>query len=92
MNPNKLPPDPPDKTRRPLKALGYIRHLYAIEYRVRRKAPPAERVAARHAGRVPVLNDLNVMAGGNPAQGRSGHPLGTPLDYLDLRWAGLVRY
>jgi len=57
LNPNKLPPKPPDKARRPLKALGFIRHLYAIEHRIR-EAPPAERVAARQAESVPVLQDL----------------------------------
>lgn len=57
LNPNKLPPKPPDKARRPLQALGFIRHLYAIEHRIREQTP-AERLVARQADSVPVLDEL----------------------------------
>ena len=46
-----------DKARRPLRALGFIRHLYAIEHRVREQTS-AERLAIRQAESVPVLNAL----------------------------------
>ena len=35
LNPNQLPLKAPDKARRPLKVLGFIRQLYAIEERIR---------------------------------------------------------
>ena len=38
INPNKLPAKPPDKARRLLTALGYIRTLYTIERRIREQA------------------------------------------------------
>ena len=56
LNPNKLPLKRPDKARRPLKALGLIRHLYAIEHRIREQTP-AERLVARQADSVPMLDE-----------------------------------
>lgn len=91
LNPNKLPPRPPDKARRPLKALGFIRHLYAIEHRIR-EAPPAERLAARQADSVRVLNDLHAWLLGILPKVVPGSPLGRALGYLDRHWAGLIRY
>ena len=58
LNPNKLPAKPPDKARRPMKALGVIRHLYAIEHRVREHTP-AERYMARQTESLSVLHDLH---------------------------------
>lgn len=91
LNPNKLPPKPPDKARRPLKALGFIRHLYAIEHRIR-EAPPAERLTARHADSVPVLHDLRAWLVETLPKVLPGSPLGKALGYLDRHWDGLVRY
>ena len=59
LNPNKLPLKAPDKARRPLKALGFIRQLYALEHRVREQTP-AERLVVRQAESVAVLNELHV--------------------------------
>jgi len=56
VNPNQLPTKPPDKARRPLKALTFIRHLYAIEARLRDR-PPDERQMRSQTESVPVLND-----------------------------------
>ena len=58
LNPNKLPPKPSDKARRPKKALGLICHLYAIKHRVRDHTP-AERKLVRQAEGFPVLHDLH---------------------------------
>ena len=58
LNPNKLPLKAPDKARRPLKALDFIRQLYAIEQRVREQTP-TERLAVRQTESVPVLNALH---------------------------------
>ena len=91
LNPNKLPLKPPDKARRPLKALGFIRHLYAIEHRLR-EAPRAERLAARQADSVPVLNDLHAWLVETMPKVLPSSPLGQALGYLDRHWSGLVRY
>lgn len=91
LNPNKLPPKPPDKARRPLKALGFIRHLYAIEHRVR-EHPPAERRSARQAESLPVLHDLRDWLIEILPKIVPSTPLGRALGYLHRHWAGLVRY
>ncbi len=49
LNPGKLPRKPPDKTRRPLKALGVIGHLYAIERRLREQLPDLRRPLCQHS-------------------------------------------
>jgi transposase len=91
LNPNKLPLKPPDKARRPLKALGFIRHLYAIEHRIR-EASPAERLTARQADSVPVLHDLRAWLVETIPKVVPGSPLGKALGYLDRHWDGLIRY
>lgn len=91
LNPNKLPAKPPDKARRPLKALGFIRHLYAIEHRLREQ-DPSVRLAARQADSVPVLNDLRAWLEEIKPRVVPGTPLGKALGYLDRHWTGLVRY
>jgi transposase len=91
LNPNKLPAKPPDKARRPLKALGFIRHLYAIEHRLREK-DPAERLAVRQSDSVAVLNDLRVWLNQIQPKVVPSTPLGKALGYLDRHWTGLVRY
>lgn len=91
LNPNQLPPKPPDSARRPLKALGFIRHLYAIEHRIR-DIPSEERLAARHTESVPVLGALRAWAVELGPQVVPSSPLGKALAYLDHHWQGLVRY
>jgi transposase len=91
INPNKLPPKPPDKARRALKALEYIRHLYAIEQRLKGQ-PPASRLAVRQAESVPVLNALRAWAVAMQPKVLPSSPLGKALGYLDRQWPGLARY
>ena len=91
LNPNKLPAKPPDKARRPMKALGFIRHLYAIEHRVREHTP-AERRAARQAESLPVLHDLYDWLVETLPKIVPSTPLGRALGYLERHWAGIVRY
>jgi transposase len=91
LNPNKLPLIPPDKARRPLKALNFIRHLYAIEQRIR-AASPAERLAARQAESIPVLSTLRAWLDETRPKVVPNSPLGKALGYLDRHWHGLVVY
>lgn len=91
LNPNKLPLKPPDKARRPFKALGFIRHLYAIEHRIREQTP-AERLAVRQTESVPVLNALHAWLVQTSPKVIPSSPLGKALGYLERHWAGLVRY
>lgn len=91
LNPNKLPTKPPDKARRPLKALTFIRHLYAIEARLRER-PPDERQAIRQTESVPVLHDCRAWLDGLLPKVVPGSPLGKALGYLDRHWQGLIRY
>ena len=91
LKPNKLPLKAPDKARRPLKALGLIRQLYAIEHRVREQTA-AERLAVRQAESMPVLNDLHAWLVATLPKVLPGSPLGRALGYLERHWTGLVRY
>lgn len=91
VNPSKPPAKPPDKARRALKALTFIRHLYAIEHRIR-EHPPDERLAVRQAESAPVLNELRAWLDRLLAKVLPSSPLGQALGYLDRHWAGLVRY
>ena len=91
LNPNKLPPKPPDKPRRPLKALGFIRHLYAIEHQICEQTP-AERLVARQADSVPVLDELRAWLVETLPKVVPGTALGKALGYLDRHWNGLFRY
>ncbi len=91
LNPNKLPPKPPDKARRPLKALGFIRHLYAIEHQICEQTP-AERLVARQADSVPVLDELRAWLVETLPKVVPGTALGKALGYLDRHWNGLFRY
>ena len=91
LNPNQLPPKPPDKARRPLKALGFIRRLYAIEHRMR-EATPVERHQARQTDAVPVLKQLREWLNETRPKVLPESPLGKALAYLDRHWDGLVRY
>ena len=68
--------------RRPLQALGFIRHIYAIEHRIR-DIPPEARLAARHTESVPVLDALCAWAVELGPQVVPSSPLGEALAYLD---------
>lgn len=91
LNPNKLPPKPPDKARRLLTALGYFRHLYAIERRLRDR-PPDERYAVRQAEAVPVLERFHQWASQTRPKVPPKSGLGKALSYLIEHWVGLTRY
>ena len=91
LNPNKLPAKPPDKARRLLTALGYFRHLYTIERRIRAR-PPDERYAIRQAESVPVLERFHTWATQTQPKVPPKSGLGKALAYLIEHWDGLTRY
>lgn len=91
LNPNQLPHKPPDKARRPLKAVSFIRRLYAVEQRWR-DASPDVRYAARQAESVPVLRELRQWLDEMRPKVVPETPLGKALGYLDRHWDGLIRY
>jgi len=91
LNPKKLPEKPPDKARRPIKGLSFIRSLYEIERRIRGR-PPDERFAVRQGESVPVLEQLKAWLDETRPQVLPSAPLGDALAYLDHHWAGLRRY
>lgn len=93
VNPNKLPPKPPDKARRPLKALGYINTVYTIERRLRNRGADAdERYRVRQAESVPVLDALHHWLTGLRPKVAPQTKLGEALTYLNNHWDGLVAY
>ena len=91
LNPKRLPPKLPPKARRAGKALEFIKHLYAIERRIR-KRPPAERHRIRQAESRPVLDDLRAWLDKTRPKILPSTVLGDALGYLDNHWYGLVRY
>lgn len=91
LNPHQLPAKPPDKARRPLKALHFIRQLYAIEQRCRAHTPP-QRLVARQAESLPVLHALRAWLDELSPKVVPKSPLGKALGYLDRHWQGLVCY
>ena len=91
LNPKKLPDKPPDKARRILKGLTFIRHLYAIEQRIRGK-PHDERQRVRLAESRPVLDQLHEWVTDTRPHVPPKIPLGQALGYLDEHWAGLTRF
>jgi len=91
INPAKLPAKPPDKARRLLTGLGFIRTLYTIERRLRDK-PPEERHAARLKDTVPVLERLREWVTNTRPRVPPKTPLGQALGYLDGHWDGLTRF
>jgi len=91
LNPNKLPARPPDKARRLLTALGYLRTLYTIERRIRGR-PPDERYAVRQAESAPVLERFHRWAMDTRPRVAPKTGLGKALAYLIEHWAGLTRY
>ena len=91
LNPKKLPDKPPDKARRILKGLSFIRALYAIERRIRATAPP-KRYRVRQDESLPVLEKLRLWVDSNLPRVLPSSPLGEALAYLDNHWKELVRY
>ena len=91
LNPNKLPPKPPDKARRVLKGLGFVRTLYAIERRLRGQ-PPDARHAVRLAESAPVLERLRAWTEDTRPRVPPKTPLGQALGYLHNHWAGLTAF
>lgn len=91
INPNKLPPKPPDKARRLLKALGFIKTLYAIERRIRDE-PPELRYQIRLRDSVPVLYRLREWSLETRPRVPPKTALGKALAYLDNHWHGLTRF
>lgn len=91
INPAKLPAKPPDKARRLLKGLGFIRTLYTIERRLRDK-PPDERHAARLEDSAPLLERLRAWVTETRPRVAPKTQLGKALGYLDAHWAGLTRF
>jgi len=91
INPNKLPAKPPDKARRLLTALGYLRQVYAIERRIRGR-PPDERYAVRQDETLPVLERLHEWATATRPKVPPKTPLGKALAYLLAHWEGLTRF
>jgi transposase len=91
LNPKKLPTKPPPKARRALKAIGFIKTLYAIERRIAEK-PPDERLRVRQAESLPVLAQLRAWLDETRPKIAPSSKLGDALAYLDAHWAGLVRY
>jgi hypothetical protein len=91
LNPKKLPDKPPPKARRALKAIGFIKSLYAIERRIRDK-PPDARYRERQQYARPVLAELRAWLDKTRPQIVPSGALGEALAYLDRHWDGLVRY
>jgi len=91
LNPKKLPAKPPPKARRALKAIGFIKTLYAIEHRIR-EHPPDERYRVRQTESLPVLNALRAWLDETRPKILPASALGEALAYLDKHWDGLARY
>ncbi len=91
INPNKVPPKPPDKARRLLTALSYLRRIYAIERRIRDKSPD-ERYDVRQLETKPVLERFHQWAKDTRPKVPPSTPLGKALAYLLEHWEGLIRF
>ena len=91
LNPKKLPAKPPDKARRTLKGLRFIRHLYDIERRIADQ-PPDERYRIRQAESAAVLGNLRQWLDKTITVVLPNTALGKALAYLDKHWHGLTRY
>ena len=89
LNPRKLPDKAPDKARRALRGLSFIRNLYAIEHRARGE-PPDERKRIRDHHSRPVLDTLHAWVEANRPKVAPSTPLGKALAYLHRHWDGLV--
>ncbi len=91
LNPKKLPDKPPDKAKRALKGLEFIRALYAIERRIK-NAPPDERYRVRQHESIPVLDQFKEWADRLRPRVPPKSKLGDALQYLHNHWDDLIRY
>ncbi|MCW5738437.1 MAG: IS66 family transposase [Enhydrobacter sp.] len=91
INPAKLPAKPPDKARRLLRGLAFIRTLYTIERRIS-ELPPTERHAVRLAESALVLERLREWVDDTRPRVAPKTPLGQALGYLHNHWSGLTRF
>lgn len=91
INPNKLPPKPPDKARRLMTALGYFRSIYAIERRIHNKSA-GERYEVRQLETKPLLERFHEWAKAIRPKVPPSTPLGKALAYLIDHWDGLIRF
>jgi transposase len=91
INPDKLPAKPPDKARRLLTALSYLRTIYTVERRIRGR-PPDERYEVRQRETRPVLERLHKWAKTTRPKVAPKTPLGKALAYLLEHWDGLIRF
>ena len=91
INPDKLPAKPPDKARRLLTALSYLRTIYTVERRIRGR-PPDERYEVRQKEIRPVLERLHAWAKTTQPKVAPKTPLGKALAYLLAHWEGLTRF
>lgn len=91
INPAKLPPKPPDKARRLLKGLSFIKTLYTIERRIRDE-PPEVRHEVRRRDSAAVLERLREWIDTTRPRVPPKTALGKALAYLDNHWPGLTRF
>ena len=91
LNPKKLPDKPPTKAKHAIRAVQFIKALYAIERRIKGK-PPDERRAVRQAESLPVLEQFKAWAQKLYPRVNPTSKLGLALSYLLNHWPGLVRY
>ena len=91
IDPAKLPPKPPDKARRLLKGLSFIKTLYTIERRIRDE-PSDVRRQVRLKDSAPVLDSLREWLDTTRPRVPPKTALGKALAYLDNHWLGLTRF
>ena len=91
LNPRKLPDKPPDKARRVMKGLAFIRSLYEIERRIRDDSAET-RYRVRQGETKPALERLRVWVDETIPKVAPKTPLGKALGYLDSHWPGLILF
>jgi len=91
INPQRIPPKPPPQARRLLKALSFIRGLYAIERRIRGKTPE-ERLAARQAHSTVALERFEAWVRETRPKALPSGDLGKGLRYIEDHWDGLTYF
>ena len=91
LDPRKLPDKPPDKARRVMKGLAFIRSLYEIERRIRDDSAET-RYRVRQGETKPALERLRVWVDETIPKVAPKTPLGKALGYLDSHWPGLILF
>lgn len=91
INPKRIPPKPPPQAKRLLKGLNFIRGLYAIEHRIRDRAPD-QRLAVRQAESTPALERLYEWVKDLRPKVTPTSDLGKALRYLDEYHQGLTYF